>query len=49
MYLTAAEAYAQINNVDSARFYLDAIRKRANPAVLASTSVGSALLDAIYR
>jgi hypothetical protein len=49
MYLTAAEAYAHLNNVDSARFYLDAIRKRANPTVAATTSVGSALLEAIYK
>lgn len=49
MYLTAAEAYAQLNNVDSARFYLDAIRKRANPAALATTSTGLALLEAIYK
>jgi hypothetical protein len=49
MYLTAAEAYAQLNNVDSARFYLDAIRKRANPTAIASTLSGAALLEAIYK
>ena len=49
MYLTAAEAYAQLNNVDSARFYLDAIRKRANPAALATASSGTALLETIYK
>lgn len=49
MFLTAAEAYAQLNNVDSARFYLDAIRKRANPAALPTVASGSALLEAIYK
>jgi tetratricopeptide (TPR) repeat protein len=49
MYLTAAEAYAQLNNVDSARFYLDAIRKRANPAAISTTTSGTALLEAIYK
>jgi hypothetical protein len=49
MYLTAAEAYAQLNNVDSARFYLDAIRKRANPAAPATTASGTALLEAVYK
>jgi hypothetical protein len=48
MYLTAAEAYAQLNNEDSARFYLDAIRKRANSTLLPSTATGAALLDSIY-
>jgi len=49
MYLTAAEAYAHLNNVDSACFYLDAIRKRANPAAAATATSGAALLDAIYK
>lgn len=48
MYLTAAEAYAKINNEDSARYYLDAIRKRANSSLGATTAVGAALLDSIY-
>jgi hypothetical protein len=49
LYLMAAEAYAQLNNMDSARFYLDAIKKRANPSALATTSSGAALLEAIYK
>jgi hypothetical protein len=49
MYLTAAEAYAELNNVDSARFYLDAIRKRANPTAISTISSGTALLEAIYK
>jgi starch-binding outer membrane protein, SusD/RagB family len=47
MYLTAAESYAKLNREDSARFYLDAIRKRANPLALATTATGAALLDSI--
>jgi hypothetical protein len=49
MYLTAAEAYANLNNVDSAYFYLDAIRKRANTTAVPTTSTGLALLEAIYK
>ncbi|HMI04008.1 MAG TPA: RagB/SusD family nutrient uptake outer membrane protein [Pedobacter sp.] len=49
LYLMAAEAYAQLNNVDSARFYLDAIRMRANPAALPTTTSGIVLLEAIYK
>jgi hypothetical protein len=49
MYLTAAEAYVHLNNVDSARFYLDAIRQRADVTVLATTTAGTTLLDAIYK
>lgn len=49
MYLTTAEAYAKLNNEDSARFYLDEIRKRANSTVLSSTATGPALLDSIYK
>jgi starch-binding outer membrane protein, SusD/RagB family len=48
MYLNAAEAYANLNNNDSARFYLDAIRKRANPSATDITATGAALLDSIY-
>lgn len=47
MYLIAAECYANLNN-DSARYYLDAIRQRANPAALPSTATGADLLDSIY-
>jgi hypothetical protein len=48
MYLIAAEAYAKLNNEDSARFYLNAIRKRANPTSITSTATGLALMDSIY-
>lgn len=49
MYLIAAEAHANLNNVDSAHFYLDALRKRANPAAASSIEIGTALLEAIYK
>lgn len=49
MYLTAAEAYANLGNEDSARFYLDAIRKRADLASINTTATGPALLDSIYK
>jgi len=49
MYLTAAECYANLNNEDSARFYLDAIRKRANVNAATSTATGVALMDSIYK
>ncbi len=48
MALTAAESYAQLQQQESARFYLDAIRLRANPALAQSTLSGPALLEAIY-
>lgn len=48
MYLTAAESYAQLNIEDSARFYLDEIRKRANPSAAPTTATGQDLLDIIY-
>ncbi len=48
MCLTAAEAYAKLGNVDSARFYLDAIRLRANPGSGPSSESGTALLEKIY-
>lgn len=49
MYLTAAESYAQLNMEDSARFFLDAIRQRANATASNSTATGPALLDSIYK
>jgi hypothetical protein len=48
MYLTAAESYAKLNMEDSARYFLNAIRARANPTVLPITAAGSILLDSIY-
>jgi starch-binding outer membrane protein, SusD/RagB family len=44
MYLVAAETFSHLGNEDSARFYLDAIRKRAD-----ITAPGPALLDSIYK
>ncbi|OQP58194.1 hypothetical protein A3860_07670 [Niastella vici] len=49
MYLTAAESYANLNNEDSARYYLDEVRKRANPAAILTSATGPALLDSIYK
>ncbi|OQP67607.1 hypothetical protein A4R26_12405 [Niastella populi] len=48
--LNASEAYAKLGGIyeDSARFYLDAIRKRAVPSTSSSTATGPALLDSIY-
>jgi starch-binding outer membrane protein, SusD/RagB family len=49
MYLTAAESYAHLSNTDSARYYLDAIRIRANSSAASSMATGPALLDSIYK
>jgi starch-binding outer membrane protein, SusD/RagB family len=49
MYLVAAEAYAQLNNADSARYYLDAIRMRADNTLTPGAETGTALLEAIYE
>jgi hypothetical protein len=49
MYLTAAESYAKIGNEDSAKYFLDAIRQRADPTAPISLSTGTALLDSLYK
>ena len=49
MYLTAAESYARLSVTDSARFYLDAIRLRANPGLAPTNVSGAALLDSMYK
>jgi hypothetical protein len=46
--LTAAETYAQLGNSDSAIYYLDLIRKRADNTAPPTIANGSALLDSIY-
>ena len=48
MFLTVAEASAKAGDEKTAKTYLDAIRKRANPTVVNSTATGTALLDSIY-
>lgn len=48
MYLTASEAYAQLHNEDSARYFLNQIRTRANIPTITNSVIGSALLDSIY-
>lgn len=47
MYLTAAEAYAKLGNDDSARFYVNEIRARANIEVIDASVTGTALFDSI--
>lgn len=49
MCLTAAECFAKMNNEDSARFYINKIRQRANPALGDINATGNALLDSIYK
>src|SRR5262249_42187152 len=48
MYLTASESYAQLNNEDSARYYLNQIRTRAAIPAITNAVTGAALLDSIY-
>jgi starch-binding outer membrane protein, SusD/RagB family len=48
-YLIAAEAFANLNNPDSAKYYLNAIRLRANSASIPVSASGAALLDSIYK
>jgi len=48
MFLTVSEAAAQIGDENTARTYLDAIRKRANSTVISSTATGTVLLEAIH-
>lgn len=49
MVLTAAEAAARLNDEASARSYIDAIRKRADPSIAPITATGTALLDSIFK
>ncbi|HET6996494.1 MAG TPA: RagB/SusD family nutrient uptake outer membrane protein, partial [Chitinophagaceae bacterium] len=49
MYLTAAESYSKLGMEDSARYYLDFIRQRADLTAANSTATGSALLDSVYK
>lgn len=51
IYLIAAESYAQMGTSyeDSARYFLDAIRKRADPTVINIVATGKPLLDSIYK
>ena len=48
MFLILAESYTQLNNDDSARFFVNAIRTRANLTALNTAVVGQALVDSIY-
>lgn len=49
MYLIASESYAKIGIEDSARFFVDQIRKRADVSMPPITATGSALIDSIYK
>ncbi|TWF40406.1 SusD-like starch-binding protein associating with outer membrane [Chitinophaga polysaccharea] len=49
MYLTAAECYAELNRTDSAIFYLDQIRMRADTAALPTTATGTALTELVLK
>lgn len=48
MALTAAESYSKLNMYDSARYFIDLIRLRANPTLSNISATGAALLDSIY-
>lgn len=47
--LIAAEAYARLNMIDSACFFLNAIRTRANPMMSPLNSSTPSLLDTLYK
>jgi starch-binding outer membrane protein, SusD/RagB family len=47
MVLTAAESYAMMNNDDSARYFINQIRSRADIPLLDITITGTALTDSI--
>jgi starch-binding outer membrane protein, SusD/RagB family len=49
MALTAAEAAARTGDENTARSYLNAIRKRADPSIAEVNASGVALIDSIYR
>lgn len=49
MFLTVAEAAAKTGDENTARTYLDAIRKRANPSKASIVATGGALIDSIYK
>lgn len=48
MYLTAAEAYSKLNRADSAQWFLDKIRMRADSLAVATTVQGEQLNELIY-
>lgn len=49
MFLTVAEAAFKTNDETTAREYLNAIRKRADPTIADIVATGGALLDSIYK
>ncbi len=49
MYLTAAECFVELNRADSAIYYLDEIRMRADASALPTTATGTALTDLVLK
>jgi hypothetical protein len=49
MALVMAESSAKTGDENTARTYLNAIRKRANPAIADVNAAGGALIDSIYK
>lgn len=49
MFLTVAESAYKTNDENTAREYLNAIRKRADPSIPPVVAAGTALLDSIYK
>jgi hypothetical protein len=49
MALTLAESAAKTGDENTARTYLNAIRKRANPSITDVNANGAALIDSIYK
>jgi hypothetical protein len=49
MFLIAAEASAKTGDEENARRYLNAIRKRSNPAIADIVATGQALIESIYK
>ena len=49
LYLTASESYFELDKTDSAIYYLDAIRLRANAQALPTSSSGNDLKDLIFK
>lgn len=49
MFLTVSEAAVKTGDENTARSYLDVIRRRANPAIASVSATGQSLLDSIYK
>ncbi|SHM37213.1 RagB/SusD family nutrient uptake outer membrane protein [Chitinophaga sp. CF418] len=49
MFLISAEASAKLGDEETARGYINELRRRANPTVELLTATGNALIDSIYK